>query len=85
MATKLPTSMRALALPCYCKPEDYDTARMPLPEVTKPDDILINCHAASINPIDVKLASGQAKIIQSDTCVVPDYSPPPTPYILINS
>jgi NADPH:quinone reductase-like Zn-dependent oxidoreductase len=64
--SEIPPTMRALALPCYSKPEDYDTATLPTPELTQPDDVLIKVHAASINPIDVKLASGMGKMMATD-------------------
>jgi len=50
--------MRAVALSNYCKPTEYDVATLPVPEITKPDELLIRVYAASINPIDVKMASG---------------------------
>ena len=58
MAGKLPCDMRAVALSNYCKPTEYDVATLPVPEITKPDELLIRVYAASINPIDVKMASG---------------------------
>jgi NADPH:quinone reductase-like Zn-dependent oxidoreductase len=58
MATQIPHTMRALALSRYCKPADYDVATLPTPEISQPDELLIKVHAASVNPIDVKLASG---------------------------
>lgn len=50
--------MRALVLPRYCKPSEYDVATVPTPQISKPDELLIKVHAASVNPIDVKMAAG---------------------------
>lgn len=58
--------MRTIALSHYCKPLEYDLANLPTPQITKPDEVLIKVHAASINPIDVNLASGMAKLIQRE-------------------
>ena len=61
------TSMRAIALAAYGKPSQYDIATLPTPQVTKDDEVLIKVHAASINPIDVKLASGMTKMFKKDS------------------
>jgi hypothetical protein len=71
MPSQIPTSMRAIALPEYCKPDKYDIGTLPTPVIGNPDDVLIKVHAASINPIDVKLASGVAKLMKKDKCVYP--------------
>lgn len=55
-STKLPTTMRALALAQHCNPSAYNLANLPVPRITKPDELLIKVHAASVNPVDVKLA-----------------------------
>jgi NADPH:quinone reductase-like Zn-dependent oxidoreductase len=67
MAPEIPTTMRAIALLTYCKPDKYDIGTVPVLKIARPDEILIKVHAASINPVDVKMASGVAKIIQKDT------------------
>ncbi len=61
--------MRAIALSTYSKPDQYNLATLPTPEITKPDEVLIKVHAASINPIDVKMASGITKIMKKDSYV----------------
>ena len=58
MASKIPRTMRALALSIFSKPSEYGVATIPTPEISQPDELLVKVHAASINPIDVKLASG---------------------------
>ncbi|KUJ22467.1 GroES-like protein, partial [Mollisia scopiformis] len=58
MTTKIPATMRALALSHHCNPSEYNVATLPVPQITQPDELLIRVHAASVNPIDVKLASG---------------------------
>jgi NADPH:quinone reductase-like Zn-dependent oxidoreductase len=59
--------MRSLAIEEYCKPDDYQILSLPIPKVSAPDDVLIKVHAASINPIDVKIASGVAKFVWPQT------------------
>lgn len=57
MASNIPLTMRAIALAKFCKPSEYGLATLPVPRITNPDEVLIKVHAASINPVDVKLAS----------------------------
>lgn len=62
-----PTLMRSLAIESYCKPEAYQILKLPVPSCTKPDHVLIKVHAASINPVDVKVAAGSVKSISPKT------------------
>ena len=57
MASKIPITMRAIALTRFCGPSEYNLGSLPVPKITKPDEMLIRVRAASVNPIDVKLAS----------------------------
>jgi NADPH:quinone reductase-like Zn-dependent oxidoreductase len=50
--------MRAIAIDRYCEPSEYGLATLPVPQIKAPDDVLIKVHATSINPGDLKLASG---------------------------
>jgi NADPH:quinone reductase-like Zn-dependent oxidoreductase len=59
--------MRALALSKYCKPNEYQVATIPTPQISKPDELLIRVHAASVNPLDVKLASGIGKFMEKSS------------------
>ncbi|KAH6675661.1 chaperonin 10-like protein [Halenospora varia] len=63
MTSQIPRSMRALALSKYCKPSEYAFATLPVPEIKEPDEILIRVKAASVNPVDVKMASGLGKLL----------------------
>lgn len=58
MEFQVPETMRALAIHRFSKPEDYDLATIRSPKITKPDEVLIKVHSASINPGELKLASG---------------------------
>lgn len=66
MATKIPSSMRALSITDYSKPSGFDIATLPTPEIYRPDQILIKVLAASVNSIDVKMASGMTKLFHKD-------------------
>lgn len=61
--------MLCIATPAYSDPSKYQLSTLPRPTVTRPTDVLIKVHAASINPIDVKLASGMLKMAVKDECV----------------
>lgn len=55
--------MRAVALSRHCKPSEYELATLSTPEISRPDQLLIRVHAASVNPIDVKMASSLGKFM----------------------
>ncbi|KAJ5666100.1 uncharacterized protein N7477_008548 [Penicillium maclennaniae] len=46
---------------------DGGIPKSPVPKIDSPKDILIRTHAASINPIDVKKASGASKLVFKDS------------------
>jgi hypothetical protein len=74
MATATPTiprMMRALALPKHCNPSEYGLASIPTPEISGPNEILVHVRAASVNPIDIKLAGDLGKMIQKAKYVPP--------------
>jgi len=57
----LPLTMRSLATKNYGKPDTYEILDLPVPKIIEANDILIKVSAASLNPIDVKLATGTFK------------------------
>lgn len=50
--------MTCITAPNFTDPSSYQISQLPRPAITAPTDVVIKVHAASINPIDVKLASG---------------------------
>lgn len=67
MASPLPAYMRALVAVKYGKPEIYKVEKaFPTPTIRHPNEVIIRAFAASINPIDVKMASGMAKMLQRE-------------------
>lgn len=65
MSQTIPEKMRGLVTLKWAEPKEYTIANdLAVPKITKPDDVLIKVASASINPIDVKLASGFAKLLQ---------------------
>lgn len=60
------STMHSITIPKYSTPANYDLTQLPPPTITDPKDILIRVHAASINPIDVKKASGVSKAVLKD-------------------
>jgi hypothetical protein len=75
MASAIPTTMRALAIQKYSKPSGYEILELPVPGIKNPKDILVKVRAASINPVDVKFASGLVKMMKKDTFVPHTSSP----------
>ncbi|KAG9236464.1 chaperonin 10-like protein [Amylocarpus encephaloides] len=67
MSTQIPKTMRAVALSKYCEPSEYELATLPVPGISEPDEVLIKVKAASVNPIDVKLASKIGKLLGNAT------------------
>ncbi|KAJ5232578.1 hypothetical protein N7468_005534 [Penicillium chermesinum] len=59
--------MRSIHIKQYATPDQYELGELPSLAVEHPTDILIKVHAASINPIDVKKASGISKMILKDS------------------
>jgi hypothetical protein len=59
--------MLAIVAPSYCDPSGYElSTTVARPVLTEPSDVIIRVHAASVNPIDVKLASGIFKMALTD-------------------
>jgi NADPH:quinone reductase-like Zn-dependent oxidoreductase len=58
--------MLSINIPEHTTPDKYELSEVPAPKIDSPKDILIKTHAASINPIDVKKASGVSKLALKD-------------------
>lgn len=56
------STMLAVTAPRYTDPAGYELSQLPIPNVTEPNDVVVRVHAASINPVDVKIAAGAMKI-----------------------
>jgi NADPH:quinone reductase-like Zn-dependent oxidoreductase len=54
--------MLSLNTPTYSPPSGYQVSELPKPVLEDSNDVIIKVHAASINPIDVKKASGILKM-----------------------
>ncbi|KAF2719267.1 putative alcohol dehydrogenase [Polychaeton citri CBS 116435] len=50
----------------YSVPQSYQLSSLPQPAVSEPTDVVIEVHASSINPIDVKKAAGMLKMALKD-------------------
>lgn len=59
--------MLSITTPTYSDPSKYELTDIPQPTITDPLDVIIKVHAASINPIDVKKASGALKLAIPET------------------
>ncbi|KAF4768644.1 hypothetical protein N7455_000102 [Penicillium solitum] len=59
--------MLSINIPKHTTPDQYELGEVPSLAVERPTDILIKVHAASINPIDVKKASGATKMVLKDS------------------
>jgi len=65
MAASIPSTMQAIALAKYGKPSEYGLATLPVPQIKNQNEVLIKVHAASINPVDVKMASELVSLLPS--------------------
>ncbi|KAG6182833.1 hypothetical protein E4U46_005903 [Claviceps purpurea] len=60
--------MQAVILPTtYSDPSGFELSSLPRPKVTNSSDVVVRVHASSINPIDVKKASGLMKMMSKDS------------------
>ncbi|KAJ5305178.1 uncharacterized protein N7443_004838 [Penicillium atrosanguineum] len=59
--------MLSINIPQHTTPDSYQLSEVPVPKIDSPKDILIKTYAASINPIDVKKASGASKLALKDS------------------
>lgn len=57
--------MQSYHIKDYSNPSGYELGELPKPEIENANEVLIKVHAASVNPIDVKMASGATKIMTS--------------------
>lgn len=62
--------MLSITVPTYSPPSGYELTTIPRPTVSAPTDVVIEVHATSINPIDVKKASGALKMALAEQYVV---------------
>ncbi|KID89350.1 Alcohol dehydrogenase superfamily, zinc-type [Metarhizium guizhouense ARSEF 977] len=60
-------TMQSINTTAYSDPSGYQLSSLPKPEVSDPGDVVIQVHAASINPIDVKKAAGAMKMVLKDS------------------
>lgn len=66
---QVPQTMRALVAPKHCRPDGYEIAQLPLPELTEPNQVLIRIHAAAMQAGDCQFASGSARMFLSTRSV----------------
>jgi NADPH:quinone reductase-like Zn-dependent oxidoreductase len=58
--------MLSINVSSFSKPSGYQLSTLPKPVVAEPTDVVINVHAASINPIDAHKAGGDLSIAVKD-------------------
>ncbi|KAM0345542.1 hypothetical protein ACHAPU_006470 [Fusarium lateritium] len=63
--SKLPSTTRTLVAPKKCLPAEYEIRDLPLPTITKPDEVLLHMKAVAINTSDTQFASGAMAILHS--------------------
>lgn len=60
------SDMLCVTAPQYTKPSGFELSRLPIPVVKEAIDVQIEVHAASVNPVDLKKASGMLKLALRD-------------------
>lgn len=63
--------MQSYHINTYAEPKGYQLGELPKPVIEDDHDVLIKVHAGSVNPVDVKLASGILKFVSPLKCVEP--------------
>lgn len=58
--------MLAVTAPRFTDPSGYELIQVPKPKLNERTDVLVKVHAASVNPVDVKKASGIFKFAISE-------------------
>jgi NADPH:quinone reductase-like Zn-dependent oxidoreductase len=53
--------MQCVIAPEYTDPTNFKLSRLPIPQIQDSTEVQFRVDAASINPIDIKKASGQLK------------------------
>lgn len=61
------SEMLSVTAPTYTDPSRYELSKLPRPVITEKTDVLIQVHASSINPVDVKKAGGVFKVAVKET------------------
>jgi len=56
-----PATMQSYHVTTYSKPSGYQLSELPKPAIEDEHDVIIKVHAGSVNPVDVKMASGILK------------------------
>ena len=64
--SKLPSTTQTLVAPKKCLPAEYTVLEQPMPNITKPDQVLLKMGAVCINTEDTRLPSGQFRILIGD-------------------
>ena len=59
--------MLSVTAPTYTDPSRYELSTVPRPTITEKTDVIIQVHAASVNPVDVKKADGVFKMAVKET------------------
>lgn len=62
-----PADMLSLTAPRYTSPSNFTLSRLPVPALSSPTDVLVKVHATSINPGEIRRASGQLKVFLAST------------------
>ncbi|CAO3591028.1 unnamed protein product [Absidia cylindrospora] len=76
MSTEVPTSMKALVLEQFGPPEALKYKTVPVPKLNTPTEILVRVVAASVNPVEAKLRSGNigSFLVKKNAILGGDYS-----------
>lgn len=53
--------MQAVTASRFTDPSGYELTTVPIPKASSPSDVVVRVRAASVNPVDVKLANGLFK------------------------
>ncbi|KAB5584977.1 chaperonin 10-like protein [Coniochaeta sp. 2T2.1] len=65
MTSSIPHTMRSLVATKFCKPDEYEILELPVPEIQKPDEVLLKVHVTAFQTGDAMTAKGSTNFLST--------------------
>ncbi|KAB5578120.1 chaperonin 10-like protein [Coniochaeta sp. 2T2.1] len=63
--TPIPHTMRSLVATKFCKPDGYEIIELPVPDIKKPDEVLLKVHVSAFQTGDAMSAKGSTNFLST--------------------